>query len=223
MNKHSKQTKRFKTIPVALVFMLALVLSGAYVITHGNIAQATISADESVTAIGVGQNASTSQLSSEVSDKFAEDSSSTNVSSLATSSTRTTYSVQSIGPTDVGSLEAGITMQDGGVVITQDEGWQTGAASAYSLACNTGYDATASGIKLTEYSMTVAVPVSKSYLLGRTVEIYYNGVTVTAKVTDTGGFESMGRDLDLAGGVWRALGATNTDNWGVRTVSYRFL
>ena len=43
------------------------------------------------------------------------------------------------------------------------------------------------------------------------------------KVTDTGGFASLGRDLDLAGGVWRALGASSTDEWGVRTVSYRFL
>ena len=71
--------------------------------------------------------------------------------------------------------------------------------------------------------MTVAVPAERADLLGKTVEIYYNGTTVTAKVTDTGGFASLGRDLDLAGGVWRALGASSTDEWGGRTVSYRFL
>ena len=71
--------------------------------------------------------------------------------------------------------------------------------------------------------MTVAVPAERADLLGKTVEIYYNGTTVTAKVTDTGGFAPLGRDLDLAGGVWRALGASSTDEWGVRTVSYRFL
>lgn len=223
MNKRTKQTKRFKTVPVAVMLVLAVVLAGGYVITHVNFAQATISADESIVAIGVGENASTSQLSSEIDDKFESDSSASDVSGLASSSTRTSYSVQSIGPTDVGTLTAGITMEDGGVVVTQDEGWQRGSASAYTLEDNTGWDATASGIKLTEDSMTVAVPASRTDLLGRTVEIYYNGITVTAKVTDTGGFAPLGRDLDLAGGVWRTFGATSTDNWGVRTVSYRFL
>ena len=131
--------------------------------------------------------------------------------------------VKTIGPSEAGSVSAGVAMDGDNVVVTRDEGWQQGTASAYTLACNDGYDATASGTKLTENSMTVAVPSSRSDLLGRTVEIYYNGMTVTAKVTDTGGFAPLGRDLDLAGGVWRAFGATSTDNWGVRTVSYRFL
>lgn len=208
-------------MPVVVVLALVFAFVGAYFFTHTTPVQASISADESITAIGVSENATTSQLSDEVSEKFADEQS--DVSALASSSKRTSYSVKSIGPTEVGSLSAGITMEDSGVVVTQDEGWQVGSASAYTLECNDGYDATASGVKLTENSMTVAVPADRLDLLGRTVEIYYNGVTVTATVTDTGGFAPLGRDLDLAGGVWRAFGATSTDGWGVRTVSYRFL
>lgn len=221
MGKHTAQTKRFKTVPATVAGALVLLLVFAFALTHINTANAAIG-DENVDAIGVSENASTAQLSSDVADKFSE-TSNASVSALASSSSRTNYTVKSIGPTEVGTLSAGITMQDGTVVVTQDEGWQVGAASAYTLADNTGWDATASGVKLTETSMTVAVPADRLDLLGRKVEIYYNGMTVTATVTDTGGFASMGRALDLAGGVWRAFGATSCDNWGVRTVSYRFL
>lgn len=221
MSKRTTQTKRFKMVPVTVVLALAVMVTAVLVFSHTNTAQAAIGEDN-VTAIGVSENASTAQLSSDVSDKF-EESSSSSVSSLSNSSTRTAYAVKSIGPTEVGTLSAGITMEDGTVVVTQDEGWQLGSASAYTLEDNTGWDATASGVKLTENSMTVAVPASRTDLLGRKVEIYYNGATVIATVTDTGGFAPLGRDLDLAGGVWRAFGASSTDNWGVRTVSYRFL
>lgn len=222
MAKHAAKSRRFKVLPVTFLVLVGLVGAALYGFSHMNTAQA-VAVEENVTAIGVSQTASTSQLSDDVSDKFDETASSTDVSSLSTSSTRTSYSVRTIGPTEVGQLTEGITMEESGVVVTQDEGWQSGLASAYTLADNTGWDATASGVKLTEYSMTVAVPANRLDLIGRTVEIYYNGMTVTAKVTDTGGFAPLGRDLDLAGGVWRAFGATSTDGWGVRTVSYRFL
>ena len=107
--------------------------------------------------------------------------------------------------------------------VESDGEWMNGLASAYDIEDNTGGTATASGIPLTHDSMTVAVPVSQSYLLGRTVEIRYGGKTVTATVTDTGGFASYGRVLDLAGGVWQAFGFSSGDDWGVRAVSYRFL
>lgn len=142
--------------------------------------------------------------------------------SLSETSSRTPYEVKALGPTDAGEA-AGVCMEDGTVVVKEDQGWRLGSASAYTLADNDGYDATASGVSLAEDGMTVAVPANRTDLLGRTVEIYYNGTTVTATVTDTGGFASYGRDLDLAGGVWRALGASTGDEWGVRTVAYRFL
>ena len=98
-----------------------------------------------------------------------------------------------------------------------------GYASAYSVADNTGGDSTASGDILTDDSMTVAVPLSQSYLLGRTVQIRYGGRTITATVNDVGGFAQYGRVLDLAGGCWKAFGCSSPHEWGVRAVQYRFL
>lgn len=104
----------------------------------------------------------------------------------------------------------------------EGEGWMQGLASAYSMETNDGWDETASGIPLNSYSLTVAVPQDEKELLGCKVEIFYAGKTVEAKVTDTGGFGALGRDLDLAPGTWRAFGADSLSDWGVREVDYRF-
>lgn len=110
-----------------------------------------------------------------------------------------------------------------------DGTWSSGSASAYCIATNDdgngnfGVSTTASGIALTNSSVTVAVPESQSYLLGSIVEICYEGKVVIATVTDTGGFAKYGRVLDLAPGVYEALGATSASDWGSRTVYYRFL
>ncbi len=111
---------------------------------------------------------------------------------------------------------------DGTEVVT-DGGWMMGSASAYCVASNTGGDATASGEILTDDSVTVAVPLDQRYLLGRSVQIRYAGTTITATVTDVGGFAKYGRVLDLAGGVWKAFGFSSANDWGVRVVQYRFL
>lgn len=107
--------------------------------------------------------------------------------------------------------------------VETDGEWMCGLASAYDVDNNTGGTATASGAILTSDSVTVAVPASQYYLLGRTVEIRYGGKTITATVTDTGGFASYGRILDLAGGCWKAFGFSSCYDWGVRAVQYRFL
>lgn len=110
-----------------------------------------------------------------------------------------------------------------------DGTWSSGIASGYNITSNDdgkgnfGVTTTASGIALSDSGVTVAVPASKSYLLGRIVEICYDGKVVFATVTDTGGFESLGRALDLAPGVYKAFGASSWDEWGTRTVHYRFL
>ena len=104
-----------------------------------------------------------------------------------------------------------------------DGSWRLGFASAYSFADNDGWDATASGIPLDWTSYTVAVPISQRHLLGRSVEISYGGMSLVATVTDVGGFESYGRVLDFAPGVWKAFGASSVNEWGVRQVAYRFL
>ncbi|MDO4591083.1 MAG: peptidase [Slackia sp.] len=109
----------------------------------------------------------------------------------------------------------------------QQVGWKTGAASAYgSQADGTLGATTASGAVVTESSMGVAIPMSwpnaRSYL-GRQVEIRYGGMTVVATVNDLGGMGGGSRALDLQPGVWKAFGASSCLDWGVRTVSYRFL
>lgn len=121
------------------------------------------------------------------------------------------------------SGEASDASATDGTEVATDSTWMYGYASAYSLADNTGWDATASGETLTDDSITVAVPESQSYLLGSTVEISWNGITVTAHVNDTGGFAKYGRVLDLAGGCWKAFGFGSASDWGVRLVQYRFL
>ena len=110
-----------------------------------------------------------------------------------------------------------------GSEVKDDGEWMIGSASAYSPESNTGGNATASGEILSESSVSVAVPASQRYLLGRTVQIRWNGKTVNAKVTDTGGFAAYGRVLDLAPGVYKAFGFSSANAWGVRAVQYRFL
>lgn len=110
-----------------------------------------------------------------------------------------------------------------GSEVKDDGEWMIGSASAYSPESNTGGNATASGDTLTENSVSVAVPASQRYLLGRTVQIRWNGKTVNATVTDTGGFAAYGRVLDLAPGVYKAFGFSSANAWGVRVVQYRFL
>lgn len=110
-----------------------------------------------------------------------------------------------------------------------DGTWSSGVASAYNVATNDngngtfGVSTTASGRGINEGSVTVAVPASQSYLLGRVVEICYGDKVVVATVTDTGGFGKYGRCLDLAPGVYHALGADSPSDWGTRTIHYRFL
>ncbi len=106
-------------------------------------------------------------------------------------------------------------------------GWQSGIASAYGSSSDGTLGArTATGATVTESSMGVAIPMSmpnyRSYF-GRSVEISYGGRTVIAVVNDCGGLGGGSRSLDLQPGVWKSLGASSCYDWGVRTISYRFL
>ena len=110
---------------------------------------------------------------------------------------------------------------------TSASGWQSGVVSAYGSTSDGTLGAhTATGAIVSESSMGVAVPMSmpnyRSYF-GRSVEISYGGRTVVAVVNDCGGLGGGSRALDLQPGVWKALGASSCFDWGVRTVSYRFL
>ena len=108
-------------------------------------------------------------------------------------------------------------------------GWYSGVASAYGGSTdpntpNPGY--TATGAICDDYSMGVAIPMSwpnyRSYL-GKSVEISYGGKTVVAVVNDVGYMGGGARSLDLQPGVFKAFGFSSCNDWGVRTVSYRFL
>lgn len=96
--------------------------------------------------------------------------------------------------------------------------WDVAVASAYSPECNGG-TVTSSGIPLDWETPTVASPWIP---LGSYIEIAYDGMTVVAQVTDRGPYIA-GRELDLSPGVIYAFGYGSTDDWGVRTVSYRLL
>ncbi len=108
-------------------------------------------------------------------------------------------------------------------------GWKSGSASAYGGSTdpstpNPGY--TATGAICNDSSMGVAVPMSMPgyrSLLGRSVEIKYNGKTVIARINDCGSMGGGSRVLDLQPGVFKALGFSSCQAWGVRTVQYRIL
>lgn len=182
---------------------------------------------ESTDAASGSESSQTTDSSSTVQQDSAQDSSAdTGTGSSAGTASGSTSGSDSASSASSGSSSSGTSKSDTSTKtddVKTDGEWMSGLASAYDLEDNTGWDATASGIPLTHDSMTVAVPVSQYYLLGRTVEIRYGGKTVTATVTDTGGFASYGRVLDLAGGVWQAFGYSSANDWGVRAISYRFL
>ena len=108
-------------------------------------------------------------------------------------------------------------------------GWSTGVASAYGGSTdpstpNPGI--TATGAVCDDWSMGVAVPMAWPrywQYYGRTVEISYGGMTVLATVNDCGYMGGGSRSLDLQPGVWKAFGFSSCNDWGLRTVSYRFL
>lgn len=112
-------------------------------------------------------------------------------------------------------------------VTPPGSGWITCVASAYTIADNDppGSTATASGVPLDESVPTVAMPMSMSpsRFYGRQIQISYNGMTVVATVTDCGAMGGGSRGLDLTPAIFRAFGASSADEWGLRTVSYRFL
>lgn len=109
------------------------------------------------------------------------------------------------------------------------DGWMSGVASAYggeSDPSTPNPGTTATGALCDDWSMGVAVPMAMSgyrSLFGMSVEISYGGRSVIAVVNDCGYMGAGARALDLQPGVWKALGFSSCNDWGLRTVSYRFL
>lgn len=124
---------------------------------------------------------------------------------------------------------SGSSNSGGDVSAPSGSGWHTGIASAYGGSSDKNTPnpgTTATGAICNDTSMGVAVPMAwsnyRSYL-GRKVEIKYNGRTVIATVNDCGGMGGGSRSLDLQPGVFKAFGFSTCQEWGLRTVSYRFL
>lgn len=101
--------------------------------------------------------------------------------------------------------------------------WQTGKCTAYDPVAIGASGQTASGIMLNNNVPTVAAPVEHRELLGRQVELEYNGTTVVATITDLGEFASYGVAFDFAPGTFRAFGASTAEEWGAHEVRYRYL
>ena len=97
-------------------------------------------------------------------------------------------------------------------------GWSTGIASAYGGST----DPYTPNPGTTGVAVPMAWPRYWQYY-GRTVEISYGGMTVLATVNDCGYMGGGSRVLDLQPGVWKAFGFSSCNDWGLRTVSYRFL
>lgn len=120
-----------------------------------------------------------------------------------------------------------VEVPDQDVPLSDEGDWITCIASAYAIADNDppGSTATASGIPLDESVPTVALPMSMgpSSFYGKQIQIEYQGITVIATITDCGDLDGGNRGLDLTPAVFRAFGASTCDEWGLRTVRYRFL
>lgn len=101
--------------------------------------------------------------------------------------------------------------------------WQQGKCTAYDPV-SIGYSGlTASGTYLSDSIYTVAAPVENRELLGKRVELSYNGITIIAVVSDLGEFAPYGVAFDFAPAVFHAFGAQTASDWGAHTVSYRFV
>ncbi len=151
----------------------------------------------------------------------AEESASWNTNTDRTPSASTNSGSSSSGGSSSGSGSSAVT--------DSSTGWKTGVASAYGGSSDSGTPnpgTTATGAVCNDSSMGVAVPMAwpnyRQYL-GRAVEIKYGGRTVVATINDCGYMGGGSRSLDLQPGVFKALGFSTCQAWGLRTVSYRIL
>lgn len=115
-----------------------------------------------------------------------------------------------------GSNQDGGDAGGSGQQAPETGGWMTGVASYYGIGDGFMGGTTASGEKVTETSMGIAM---LNVPLGTRVEIRYGGRSVIAYVNDRGPY-AHGRVIDMQPAVARAL---NFLSVGVGTVQYRFL
>lgn len=102
------------------------------------------------------------------------------------------------------------------------EGWYTTKTSAYGPSSAGTH--TALGTELTLTSMDIGCHIAHmDILIGRYVELNYNGIILRCRVVDTGTMANDGRLFDLQPGVCTYFGAETPEfGWGIRTVKWRF-
>lgn len=99
------------------------------------------------------------------------------------------------------------------------------AEACASSAAETGSGPTASGIDFDDSTPQVALQRSADSAshFGGYVEVRYGDQTARAQVVDHGGLHSGENGILLNPGVFEVFGATSSDDWGRREVSYRFV
>ncbi len=99
------------------------------------------------------------------------------------------------------------------------------AEACASSAAETGSSPTASGIDFDDSSPQVALQRTSDSAshFGEYVEVKYGDQTVTAQVVDHGGLHSGENGILLNPSVFEVFGATSSDDWGRRDVTYRFV
>jgi hypothetical protein len=101
-------------------------------------------------------------------------------------------------------------------------GWFTTKASAYGPSSAGQW--TALGTELTLTSTDIGIDIDYADLLGRTIEIRYNGTVVRTRIVDVGNITDPERLFDLQPGLCTAFGAPTPEfGWGVRTIQWRFV
>lgn len=106
----------------------------------------------------------------------------------------------------------------------QDEnGWYTTKSSAYGPSSAGTH--TSLGTELTLTSMDIGCHIAHiDVLMGRTVELNYNGMILRCRVVDCGYMANDGRLFDLQPGVCTYFGAETPEfGWGIRTIKWRFV
>lgn len=113
-----------------------------------------------------------------------------------------------------------------GWVAPMTTSWNSGYATAYNLFGNKTASGEVYNYDTSGVAIAVQTPGYGSLVRNkRAIQISYNGVTVTTRIIDGGGFAKYGNALDLTRAVHVALdpSATTAAQWGKRTVTYRLL
>lgn len=219
MPKGTEVNGRVSTRIISLLVVVALATTS--VVFSSSQAHADFGADSTEQIIGVGRIQSTTAPATTdlaatthfaAPQQLGEDAPQA-VSQLATSVDRT------IENAEAAIEDIGLMQRFG---EKDENGWYTTKTSAYGPSSAGTH--TALGTELTLTSMDIGCHINHvDVLMGRYVELNYNGIILRCRVVDTGEMASDGRLFDLQPGVCTAFGAETPEfGWGIRVVKWRF-